>query len=276
MKLLTILSLACLLVAACCVDGTSNPNLECDAMTPVVDGQQPDSTTLIDASVDAPVCGCPTLQPGDLFSVCGQTAITHYIIDPQGEVMYFPNGTNNDVFESWRDNEEGLITISQSCFDSLWVPVMYPGGVNYRPGSYVVKRIGNNPQLYVILPNNTLAPISAQVVSELCVPADVGGVGCEPVEIADVFWPSFIRRAPEITVPRVYPGMLFVIGTGTTVYYTDVNGIAIHEVPSAAFDLNHFQRRFVRRVPQSAVNGTLVGAPMRIYEMLVSDPAQGG
>jgi hypothetical protein len=133
-KLLTILSLACLLVAACCVDGTSNPNLECDAMTPVVDGQQPDSTTLIDASVDAPVCGCPTLQPGDLFSVCGQTAITHYIIDPQGEVMYFPNGTNNDVFESWRDNEEGLITISQSCFDSLWVPVMYPGGVNYRPG----------------------------------------------------------------------------------------------------------------------------------------------
>lgn len=275
MKLLTILSLACLLVAACCVDGTSNPNLECDATTPVVDGQQPDSAPPIDASVDGPVCGCPTLQPGDIFTVCGQTAIRHYIVDPQGEAMYFPIYQNSDVFASWRNNEEGLIPISQSCFDSLWVPVIYPSSVNYRPGSYLVKRVGTSTPIYVILPNNTLAPISATVAAELCQPADVGGVGCEPREIADTFWPSFTGRKPEITVAHIYPGLLFVIGNNSTVYNTDVNGI-IHEVPNAAFELNHFQRRFVRRVPQSAVNGTLVGAPMRIYEWPVSDPTQGG
>jgi len=271
-----VLSLACLLTA-CCGEGTPNhnPDLQCDASALMIDSQQPDSTPSIDAAV--PVCGCPALQPGDMFTVCGPSGALRYIMDPQGEVMYFPNGINSDVFASWRDNAENLVAITQPCFDSLWTPVMYPGGVNYRPGSHVVKRVGANfPQLYVILPGNTLAPISAQVAAELCVPADVGGVGCEPIEIADAFWPSFIRRWPEIMIPHVYPGLLFVIGNDTTVYYTDVNGITIHEVPNIAFELNHFQRRFVRRVSPSAVSSTSMGAPMRIYETLVSDPTQGG
>lgn len=271
----SVLAIACLL-AACCGSGTSNTNHGADASCP---NTNPVIDAGLDANIDAsvPVCGCPVLQPGDMFTVCGPSNGLRYIIDPQGEMMYFPNSTNSDVFASWRDSDENLITITQPCFDNLWVPVMYPGGVNYRPGTHVVKRVGNNfPQLYVILPDNTLAPISAQVAAELCVPADAGGVGCEPVEIADVFWPNFTRRAPEITVARVYPGLLFVIANGTTVYYTDTNGRFIHEVPNAAFELNHFQRRFVRRVPQSAVNGTFIGAPMRIYEALVSDPAQGG
>jgi hypothetical protein len=36
-------------------------------------------------------------------------------MDPQGEVMYFPNGINSDVFASWRDNDENLVAIT------LWI-----------------------------------------------------------------------------------------------------------------------------------------------------------
>ena len=263
------LGLACLLTA-CCGDPTAT-DIGADAS---IDG----TIVTIDANnTDAPTaCECPMLNPGDMFTVCGRQEPMYYIVDPQGEVMYFPNGTNSQAFNSWRATDNNLLSISPDCFDRLRVPVQYPGGVNFRPGTYIVKRVGANfPQLYVIQPNNTLAPISAAVAATLCVPADAGGVGCNPIEILDVFWPNFTHRAPEVTQTHVYPGMLFVIANTETIYYADPNG-TMREVTSVGFDANYFQRKFIRRVPLSAISGMSFGELITGRVPRIDDPTQGG
>ena len=99
---------------------------------------------------------CPTLNAGDMIKVSGKPAI--YSVNKDNKVLYFPSG---DEFKSWNENNSygGYVTVTQACFDSLSVPNTYPGAVNYRAGSYVVKRPSSD-QLYAVLPGNTLAKIS--------------------------------------------------------------------------------------------------------------------
>jgi hypothetical protein len=248
------------LLVACSGGGTNN-NLTPDA----------------DASTDATLaCSCPNLQPGDIFTVCGQPQILRFALNPQGEAMYF---TSDAAFESWRPSNEVVPSISTDCFDQTPVPSDFPVSVNFRPGSFVVKleRFWNPEQLlHVILPGNTIAQISPQVAAALySVPAYPNGATDEAVEIIAPHWENLIHLAPEITEVRVHPGMLFVITDGTDIYYVDVDGL-IRGVTPAGFDTNHFQKKFVRRVPLSAISGMSFGELITGRVPRIEDPTQGG
>jgi hypothetical protein len=106
-------------------------------------------SALLPSAANAAVC--PTLAAGDMIKVSGKAAI--YSVNKDSKVLYFPSG---DEFKSWNENNSygGYITVTQECFDSLSVPSTYPGAVNYRAGSYVVKRPSSD-QLYVVLPGNS-------------------------------------------------------------------------------------------------------------------------
>jgi len=108
---------------------------------------------------------CPTLNAGDMIKF-GKPVI--YAVNNAGKVLYFPSG---DEFKSWNTNDSygGYITVTQACFDSLSVPSAYPGGVSFRPGSYVVKRPSSD-LLYVVEPGNTLAQISTTDAKAYMVP----------------------------------------------------------------------------------------------------------
>ncbi len=234
-------------------------------------GKNPGQDAGLDAGPDAMVeNSCQALEVGDIFVV--ESGPMKYALDLQGEAMYFPD---DDVYGSWRSGEEGVVSVEQSCLDMIPIPSHYPGGVSVRPGSFLVRRV-NDPQLYAVLPGNTVAPISDQVAAALYKPANPNGVNDEPMVIPDQLWPNLINRAPEIVEVRVHPGMLFVIdGGGETVYYADADG-SIRVVTNAGFVANHFQSRFVRLVSLSAIAGMSSGSSISRRILGIDDPTQGG
>lgn len=267
-----LIALFCFMITfgGCNTDGLTIPFAEgADMLT----RSTPDFTPTTDAGK------CPVLNPGDIFTV-SQHPPTEYIINRRGKAMYFPYKFQPDdddgVYHSWRGSEAGLFTISisQDCFDTVQVPSNYPGGVNLRPGSFVVKRPSSS-QLYVILPDNTRAPVSPQVVATLYAPAYSGGENDTALVYLDVFWPNLVNVAPEIIQAHVHPGMLFVVDSGEVVYYADSDG-SIRVVTGSGFTANHFQHRLVRRVPLSATQGMLLGKAISGQVPAIDDPTQGG
>ncbi len=101
---------------------------------------------------------CPILTNGNLFKVPKQSAV--YVVNDRGERMYFPN---SEVFATWYDNFKTVREISPLCMDN------YPlgGGVNYRPGTRLIKTSYSN-NVYAIEPGNVRRKIvSAEVAAAL-------------------------------------------------------------------------------------------------------------
>lgn len=204
---------------------------------------------------------CPsTLKPGDMVKVTGKPAI--YVISSDSRLLYFPDG---NVFKSWRPTYGGYTRINQACLDSIPIPTAFPSGVNFRPGSYVVKRPSSD-QLYVVEPNNTLAKISPQIANALY------GTGHATITISDVVWPNYVNRGPDVTATRPHPGML--IRTGGKIYYVESNN-TFDEVTSEGFIANQFQTRFIHDQPSSVLSGATMGQTIRTELVSASDMTQG-
>src|SRR3989338_7780661 len=188
---------------------------------------------------------CPTLAAGDMVKVSGFPAI--YSVNKDTKVMYFPSG---DEFKSWNVNESygGYVTVTQACFDSLPVPSAYPGAVNYRAGSWVVKRPSSD-QLYVVLPGNSLAKVSMADAKLLY------GNSFKTKVVADAFWPHYTMRGADVA-GTVHEGML-VSNAGKT-WYVDA-GNSLREVTAAGMTANRFKSAFVHAVAASALAGTATG-----------------
>jgi len=226
-----------------------------DTVQLVLPGQESPTTTVVDETQKSAVGpSCPVLSSGDMVKVIGKPAI--YSVDKYLQALYFPSG---DEFKSWRPTYGGYLSIDQACFDSLNVPKNYPAAVNYRPGSYLIKRPSSD-QLYVILPGNTLAKISPEVAEALYgTSAYSGGVGSKIMTVDDVFWPHYINRSADITTVKAHAGM--VIKVSGKIYYVDMEN-KLREMTTAGFTANEIQERFVRAVPELAivdlVNGDLI------------------
>ncbi len=210
--------------------------------------------SLLDSGQD-----CPTLSAGDMVKVIGKPAI--YALNNALQVLYFPSG---DEFKSWRPTYGGYISISQSCFDTLSVPSAYPGAVNYRPGSYIVKRPSLD-QLYVVEPDNTLATISPSAAAGLY------GANYTVMTVADVFWPHYINRGTDISTATPHPGMLIKVD-GVT-YYVEA-GNTLREVTSAGMTANGFQTKFVYTLSNSVVNGWAKGNKLETSEPVLTNKTQ--
>src|SRR3989339_767641 len=205
---------------------------------------------------------CPTLAAGDMIKVSGKAAI--YSVDKMNKVLYFPSG---DEFKSWNENNSygGYVTVTQECFDSLAVPSAYPGAVNYRPGSYVVKRPSSD-QLYVVLPGNKLSKVT---------PADAAllyGASYKVMTVADAFWPHYVLRGADIA-GMVHEGML-VSNDGKT-WYVDAANV-LREVTATGMTANRFKAAFVHTVPASALVGTSVGTSLAAMESVLTNRTQDG
>ena len=205
---------------------------------------------------------CPTLAAGDMIKVSGFPAI--YSVNKDMKVLYFPSG---DEFKSWNVNESygGYVTVTQACFDSLPVPSAYPGAVNYRAGSWVVKRPSSD-QLYVVLPGNSLAKISVADAKLLY------GNSFKAKVVADAFWPHYTMRGVDVA-GAVHEGML-VSNAGKT-WYVDAGNV-LKEVTAAGMTANRFKSSFVHAVAAAALVGTSVGAVMDAAVPALANRTQDG
>ncbi len=220
---------------------------------------------LLPAVANAAVC--PTLNAGDMIKVSGHAAI--YSVNAAGKVLYFPSG---DEFKSWSglsataaNQYAGYMTVTQDCFDSLSVPSSYPGAVNYRPGSYVVKRPSSD-QLYVVEPGNKLAKVSLADANALY------GVGHKTMTVADAFWPHYVNRGADVA-GAVTEGML--VSNGGMTWYVD-SGNVLRQVTAAGMTANRFKSAFVHAVPASYLAGTSVGSVIDSLVSALSNRTQDG
>lgn len=222
-------------------------------------------SALLPAVANAAVC--PTLSAGDMIKVSGRAAI--YSVNTAGKVLYFPSG---DEFKSWSglsatapNQYAGYITVTQDCFDSLSVPSTYPGAVNFRTGSYVVKRPSSD-QLYVVLPGNSLAKISMTDAKALY------GASFKTMTVQDAFWPHYVNRGADV-MGTVHEGML-VSNAGKT-WYVDA-GMKLREVTAAGMTANRFKSGWVHAVAASYLAGTSVGTMLDSMESTLTNRTQDG
>lgn len=220
---------------------------------------------LLPAVANAAVC--PTLVAGDMIKVSGRAAI--YSVNTAGKVLYFPSG---DEFKSWTglsataaNQYAGYITVTQDCFDSLSVPSTYPGAVNFRAGSYVVKRPSSD-QLYVVLPGNSLAKISMTDAKALY------GATFKTMTVQDAFWPHYVNRGADVA-GTVHEGML-ISNAGKTWYVA--SGNVLREVTAAGMTANRFKSGWVHAVPASYLAGTSVGTMLDSMESVLTNRTQDG
>jgi hypothetical protein len=231
-----------------------------------------DSITLVAAPAETPatttppaeqpagtVGGCPTLVAGDMVKVTGKPAI--YSLNDKLEVLYFPNG---DVFKSWHETYGGYLSITQECFDNLKVPAAYPGAINFRPGTYVVKRASSD-QLYVVEPHNTLAKISSTDAASLY------GAAYKAMTVDDPFWPHYINRGADVSTAMPHEGMLVKVNDVT--YYVDA-GKVLREVTAEGMTANTFQAKFVRALSSASISGFSIGEKITAEVPALTNKAQ--
>ncbi|MFA5062343.1 MAG: SBBP repeat-containing protein [Patescibacteria group bacterium] len=224
--------------------------------TPVV---SPTTSTTTTTTVTT-LAGCPALSAGDMVKVTGKAAI--YSLNSNLQVLYFPSG---DEFKSWNvDNSYGgYKSISQSCFDALSVPSTYPGAVNYRPGSYVVKK-SSADQLYVVLPNNTLSKITDTDATALY------GQNYTVKIISDPFWPHYINRGTD-TTSSAHQGML--ISKDTKTWYVDAGNV-LREVTANGMTTNRFKTSFIHVVSESYLTGFTTGDLIDVEVPIIASRVQ--
>ncbi|OGH58620.1 MAG: hypothetical protein A2725_02890 [Candidatus Magasanikbacteria bacterium RIFCSPHIGHO2_01_FULL_33_34] len=165
--------------------------------------------------VHAQESDCPTLVAGDIFKVTGHSAV--YLLDDNLKRLYFPHA---DVFKSWYDDYSSVVEIPETCVDAYPAPLDPPFGVNYRPGSRLVK-VKISPSVYVIEPGNRLRKIgSEQVARELYGPNWAKLVR----DVSDAFWPNFKNRGQEIKDSRPHDGMFLQTPRMEGIFYVE-NGV---------------------------------------------------
>ena len=153
---------------------------------------------------------CPTLVAGNLFKVPDNSAV--YLLNTNMERMYFPHFT---VYKSWYEDYSGVVEIPNTCVDNYPVPSAPPYGVNYRPGSRLVK-VQISPSVYAVEPGNKLVKIGSEEVAIALYGVDWAS---KVIDIADVFWPNYISRGSEIVDAVPHEGMFVKTIDSVDVFY---------------------------------------------------------
>ncbi len=156
---------------------------------------------------------CDSLEAGDLFKVPGSSAV--YYLTADMKKAYFPN---DDIFRSWNLSFSQVQTISGSCLNSYLSA--NPAGINYRPGSRLVK-VEGSPDVFAILPGNNLVKVTGESVAALyganwgSALRDVSPYHFPNYTNTQTTWGEakphdgqFVKKAGETTVYWVKDGML--------------------------------------------------------------------
>jgi hypothetical protein len=229
------------------------------APTPIVYGVAIPVTVHQTVSAQSMSESCPALVAGDMVKVVGKPAI--YVLNNNFETLYFPSG---DVFKSWRPTYGGYKSISHTCFDVLKTPAFYPGAINYRYGSYIIKRASSD-QLYVVEPNNTASKITPAVAVSLY------GKDYKVMAVEDYLWPNYYNRGAEIENTIAHPGML--VKVGGIIYFVNKDNIQ-QEVTADGMTANGFQDEFVHTLTSAAISGLTVGEKITAAVPALTDKTQ--
>ena len=148
---------------------------------------------------------CPVLSSGDLFKVPNNSAV--YLVNANMQRMYFPHST---VFKSWYEDYLTVVEIPTTCVDNYPSPGVAPFGVNYRPGSKLIK-VQISPSVYAVGSDNTKYKIGSEDVASALYGSDWAS---KVVDIADVFWPNYVHTGDQINEAVPHEGMLIKVAGG--------------------------------------------------------------
>jgi len=160
---------------------------------------------------------CPVLEAGDLYKVSNSSSV--YYLNAEMESMYFPTG---EVFASWGFSFDDVITIPNVCFDNY--DQATPAGLNFRPGSRLIKRI-ESPTVYAVLPGNVRAAIGSEEVAMALYGADWATI---VRDLPGVFMANFLSTGSDLDEAAPHNGQ-FVKEEGTDAVYFVMDG-SLYEV----------------------------------------------
>lgn len=199
---------------------------------------------------------CPELEAGELFKVEGSTAV--YLLNADMERMYFPS---SEIFHTWYEDFSGVTEIANTCVDMYPAPDSAPYGVNYRPGSYLVK-VQISPSVYVVESGNKRTKIGSEGAAK----AMYGDNWASKVrDISDVYWPNFASVGTELTEATLTDGMVVTVDGETN--YAVVDGM-LYEVDGTVEN--------VQTISQDLLDTLEMGSTTVTAASLREDPAQLG
>ena len=205
---------------------------------------------------------CPTLEAGDLFKVPDNTAV--YLLNADMKRMYFPNAA---VYKTWYADYSGIVTIDNTCVDAYPAPGAAPFGVNYRPGSRLVK-LQISPSVYVVEPMNTYRKIGSESIASSLYGSDWA---TKVSDIADVFWPNYATKGSDLADAALHNGMLVKTAASTDVY-SMADGM-LKKVDGA---LPSFMAGDVQTVTQALFDAVELSTGTVTPASVTADPAQSG
>lgn len=206
---------------------------------------------------------CPSLSAGDLFKVTGSSAV--YLLNADMERMYFPHA---NVYNTWYADFAGVQEMPMSddngdaCIDA------YPsgGGVNFRPGSRLVKTV-ESPSVYAIGPDNTKHKLASATIAADLYGSGWGGLVYDLPPVFD----SNMSVGSQITSSDLQDGMLVKTADSATIYTVD--GGELYEVDGT---LPSFMSGDVRTVSATVFATAADSGSTKTVASLTADPSQGG
>lgn len=150
---------------------------------------------------------CPSLSAGAVVKVANNSAV--YLINTDLKRMYFPTG---EIYKTWFSDFSNVQTITPTCLENY--PTFLGNGVNYRPGSRLVKSVVT-PSVYAVGPNNTRHKIASEAVAK-----ELYGAAWATLvrDVADVFMGNLTDGA-EIASAMPHNGMLVKKASSADVYF---------------------------------------------------------
>lgn len=203
---------------------------------------------------------CPALEAGDLFKVQGNTAV--YLLNADMERMYFPHSS---TYHTWYSDFSGVVEIAQTCV-SAYPNAKNPSGVNFRPGSRLVKVV-ISPDVYAVGPDNMRHKIGSEAVAKELYGANWAKL---VMDVHDFHWPNYDDGA-ALSEAKLHDGMLVKTAGSSDVWAVD--GGMLKKVDGA---LASFVSGDVRTVAQSLVDAVEASSSTVTAASLVTDPSQQG
>lgn len=210
------------------------------------------------APLAANAAECPTLEAGDLFKVTGNSAV--YLVNADMRRMYFPHSS---VYNTWYSDFSGVVEIDSACV-SAYPNATNPSGVNFRPGSQLVKVV-ISPEVYAVGPGNMRHLIGSEAEAAALYGANWASL---VRDVHDFHWPNYTTGAE---VEGLHNGML-VKTEGSSDVWQVMDGM-LHKVTGT---LPSFVSKDVRTVAQSLVDALTVSSDDVTAASVTADPSQGG
>lgn len=213
----------------------------------------------------AQAASCPTLTAGTLVKAKGASAV--YLVTSDLKRLYFPH---DKVYKTWYADYSGVqeVPMVDDSGNACLEPYDLTGGVNPRPGSYLVKST-DSPSVYVVLPENKKAKLGDATVAAALYGSTWG------TKVYD-YAPSFMANLSTatdstISTQSLHNGQLVKKEGTDTVYY-----VADSKLYSVDGTLPTYLSNDVKTVSATVFASREMAGTSKTVATVTSDPGQNG